>query len=187
MGMTASSWEGWAEQHVNPHVAIAYFFVPNALAIATVAYLCTGIRGDDHMYYVVLVTLVVFVLFHTGTQFAFWRWGPNFAHSKVFQHVMVLTTVCSMPILYVGFLGPDSTVPWNDRLHYVSVHGLAIFFLLQGAASGGMAGEHPAEPRTSIWEPFCRSAVQALTLVDAASDFALTRSLLAAVCPPLVY
>ena len=182
--MTASSWEGWAELHVNPFVAMGYFYGFAALERAAAVYICTGVRGDDHMFYVVIVPLVSFVVMGgTALDWFVWRRGPATVKHKLFQAFVVLSTLSSMPMLYVGNLGPEATVPWHDRFHILCATAIITFCGHQRCSAGLIPGEHPAEPRTSIMEPFCRSAIHALVVLDAVSDLALSRYLLTAVCP----
>lgn len=173
LGMSSSAWDGWAEQHVNPFVAIRYFFGSAALSRAAAAYICTGVRGHDHMYYVVMVPLVFYVVVLTGADCCYWRWGPEIVHHKLYQTLMALASLCMLPTGYVGFWGPDATVPWNSRFYFICVDAVFTFFVLQAASAGGVPGEHPTEPRTSIMGPCTRSALQALMVLDAASDLAL--------------
>ena len=183
LGMSSSAWDSWAGQHVNPYVAIGYFFSAAALTDAAAAYICTGIRGDDHMYYVVMVPLVCFIGAIICNHGIFWRWGPAAVHHKLYQPTQAFTSLCLLPLAYVGFLGSEASVPWHDQFYFLCIYSLFLFAMLQCASAGAVAGEHPAHPRTSIMEPFCRSALRALMLVDAISDLALSRSLVTAVCP----
>ena len=146
------------------------------------AYMCTGVRGEGHMYFEVLVPLVFYTVVLTAASVSFWWWGPAVAHHRLYQPALAAATFCVMPMLYVGYLGPEVTVPWHNNLQWLVVCCMSIFFGLQHTSAGVMPGEHPAEPRTSIREPFLRSALQALMLLDALSDLAVTRSLLRAVC-----
>ena len=107
-------------------------------------------------------------------------WGPIAANYKLFQAVGMLSVLCSLPMLYGATWGPDATVPWHDRFHFICAHAV-MFFGLEACSAGGVTGEYPAEPRTSIMQPLCRSAVCARMVFDALSDLALSRSLLAAV------
>ena len=184
LGMSTVSWDGWAKLHVNPSVAIGYYYVSWFLATAISAYICTGIRGEELVQTVVLVSLVCYTATWAGMGCIFWRFGPSVAHNSLYQRVMALASLCLVPCTYVGFLGPDATVPWSDRFHFLCVNSLWTFVMLQNSAAGGVAGEHPAEPRTRIMEPFLRSAILTLMLVDAISDFALARSFVAEVCSP---
>ena len=67
---------------MNPFVAMGYFFGSAAMAAAAIAYICTGIRGDDHMFYVVIVPLVSFVVIETATNCSVWRWGPEIVNHQ---------------------------------------------------------------------------------------------------------
>ena len=134
------------------------------------------------MYYVVLVPLVFYSVVLTAASISFWRWGPAVAHYRLYQPALAVAAMSIMPMIYVGYLGPEAPVPWHNSLHWLVVSCITIFFGLQHLSAGGMPGEHPAEPRTSIRGPVLRSALQALMLIDAYSDLAVTRSLLLAVC-----
>ena len=134
------------------------------------------------MYYAVSIPLVFYIFVSTVAIISIWRWGPVIVHHKLYQPVLTLGALGTMPLLYVGYLGPEATMPWHNNSQWLVVNGFNLFAVLQAAAAGGMPGEHPSEPRTSIREPFLRSALQALMLLDALSDLAVTRSLLRAVC-----
>ena len=182
MGMCASSWDGWAKLHVNPGVAMGYYFASAAPICTISAYMCTGVRGEGHMYYVVLVPLVIYTVAGVAIIISFWRWGPGIVHHKHYQPFISVMALGMVPVTYVGYWGPVATVPWHNRLHWLVVSGVSTFSGLQYTSAGGLPGEHPAEPRTSIREPVLRSALHALLLLDAESDLALTRSLLEVVC-----
>ena len=182
LGMSASSWDGWAKLHANPCVAICYFFPSVILESITAGYSCTGVRGEGHMYFAVLVPLACHTVVVIAVTICFWRWGPAVAHHKLYLPVLAFLALCTTPMCYVAFLGPEETVPWNNSFHNLAIVCFGLFWLLQAASAGLVPGEHPAEPRTSINGPVIRCALQALLLFDAFSDLALTRSLLAAVC-----
>ena len=178
MGMCASSWDGWAKLHVNPGVAMGYYFASAAPICTISAYMCTGVRGEGHMYYVVSVPLVFYTVVLTALVICFWRWGPAVAHHKLYQPAVAFASLGIMPVTYAGYLGPNETMPWHNELHWLVVCCFNVIIGLQYTSAGGLPGEHPAEPRTSIREPVLRSAILALMMLDANSDVALTRSLL---------
>ena len=182
-GMSASSWDAWAQLHVNPSVAIGYFFCSHVLYSSSSAYICTGVRGEGPMYFVVLIPFVFNTVGNVAIIVLFWRWGPTVAHHKVYQPVLAILGLCTMTLVYVAFIGPAATVPWNDRFHSDTAVYFGTFWQLQAGVAGFLPGEHPAEPRTSIREPFLRSALQALMAIDALTDLELSKSLMAAVCP----
>ena len=182
LGMSASSWDGWGKMHDNPCVATGYFFPSVILASSTMAYLCTGVRGEGYMYYVVLVPAACDAVVTFAVAILFWRWGPAVAHHKLYQPVPAFLSSCVMPMAYVAFLGPEATMPWHNSFYCLAIITILVLSMLQAAGAGIVPGEHPAEPRTSIREPIVRSALQALLLLDAFSDLALIRSFLNAVC-----
>ena len=73
LGMSASSWDGWAKLHVNPWVAMSYLFSSVVLGSSVIIYMCTGVRGEGHMYYVVLVPLSCDSALCIATTISFWR------------------------------------------------------------------------------------------------------------------
>ena len=182
LGMSASSWHGWAELHVNPCIAIGYFMSSMALALGAIVSLCTGVRGEGHMYFVVLVPLGFEAVVGSAVAALFWRWGPVVAHHKLYQPVPAFLALCAMPVCYVAFLGPEATVPWHNSFYSLILLSALVFAMIQVAGAGLVPGEHPAEPRVSIREPVVRAALLALMMLDAFSDLALTRSFLNAVC-----
>ena len=182
LGMSAGSWDGWAKMHANPLVAMCYFFLSYFLATSAMAYMCTGVRGEGYMYFVVLVTFGCDVVVNSAVLALFWRWGPAVVHHKLFPAGPVFLALCGMPMCYVAFVGSEATVPWNDSLHCLSIMCSVVVFMLQASAAGLVPGEHPAEPRTSIREPIIRAAMLTLLFLDAFSDLEVIRSLLMAVC-----
>ena len=182
LGMSAGSWDGWAKMHANPSVSMSYFFLSYSLATSAIAYMCTGVRGEGHMYFVVLVPFGCDVVVNSAVLALFWWWGVVIAHHKLYPAVPAFLALCAMPMCYVAFLGSETTVPWNNSFHCISIMCLVSFFMLRAAASGLVPGEHPAEPRTSIMEPIIRASTLTLLFLDAFSDLAVIRSLLVAVC-----
>ena len=180
--MSASSWDGWAKLLVHPCVAMGYYFIFSAPSFMIAAYMCTGVRGEGHMYYVVLVPLVFYTFVSIASSICFWRWGPAVAHYKLYGSVAAFAILSTLPVTYVGYLGPGATMPWHNDFQWLVVSCLNVFSTLQVTSAGSVAGEHPAEPRTSIREPVLRSAVHAVMVLDAFSDLSLTRSLLRVVC-----
>ena len=109
--------------------------------------------------------------------------GPSSRSPQpLYPLVLVSLALCGLPMCYVTFLGPEATVPWHNSFHSLTVVCFGQFWGLQAAAAGFSPGEHPAEPRTSIREPFLRSALQSLLVIDALSDLALIRSFLVEGC-----
>lgn len=104
MGMSASSWDGWATLHVKPCFAIGYFFSSMILASILLAYLCTSVTVEGYMYYVVVVPLAWNDAVLLAVAFRFWRWGPAVAHHKLYPAVPALLMLCGMPMAYVAFL-----------------------------------------------------------------------------------
>ena len=182
-GMTASSWDGWAKHQSNPYVAIDYFFESSALVTVVSIYTCTGVRGYGHMYYVVMVPVLDSVFLGAGLRCAFWRWGPGVVKYKPYQAAVLPAGPCVLPVTYIGCLGPAATVPWHVRFHFLCAHAAMTFLMHQTDAARSVAGEQPAEPRTSIMKPFSRAAIYAMMFLDVLSDLALSRSLLTVVLP----
>ena len=175
-GMSANSWDGSAMLHVNPYAAMRYYFLLAIPSSMLAAYMCTGARGEGHMYYVILVPVGFYTTACTSQTILFWRWGPTIVHHKLYKPFSAFAALGTMPLTYVGYLGPEATVPWHNDLHWLVVSCLNSIFTFQVTSAGGLATEHPAEPRTSIREPVLRSAVHALMFIDACTDLAVTRS-----------
>ena len=73
LGMCASAWDGWAELHVNPCVAMGYFFLSLSVATIGMGYICTGIKGEGPMYFVVFAPLAFHTIADIGIAVLFWR------------------------------------------------------------------------------------------------------------------
>ena len=122
MGMCATSWDGWAKLHVNPCVAMGYYFVASVPACMIPAYLCTGVRGEGLLYDVILVPLAVYTAVGAAIIISVWRWGPGFMHHKLYQPVVAFASIGIVPVTYAGYLGPEATIPWHSRLHFLVVY-----------------------------------------------------------------
>ena len=114
---------------MNPYGAMRYFFIFHALGNASAAYICTGIRGDGLTYYVLLASVLCFTVSWTVAGFAFWAWGPAVAHYKLYKPVMALGALMVLSITYMGCLGPDDTVPWQNRFQSLCVSSVWIFVM----------------------------------------------------------
>ena len=183
LGMSACSWEGWSRMHVDPLMAIRYFFFCEAVHIATCAYTVTGLRIDSSLYcFLVTVPMMLFTSCNVCTYLAFWRLGPEIVHHKLYTMSSLLTMICIIPVVLLGYMGPETMVPWNSRVHFVCVNASGTVFAEQSAAAGKSPRQHPQEPRTSLLKPIIRSAVVSLLLVDALTDLSLIRSLFERVC-----
>ena len=153
-GMTASAWDGWTQQHFNPYVAMCYLFGSAGLANAAASYIITGVRGDDQMYYVVMISLVCLVALKTGLDCCLWRWGLAVVNHKLFRAVAVLAAICTLPKNYVGYLGPDATAPWHDRSHFMCVHAVFIFLYISRRVQLGLwQANTPQSLEPASWSP----------------------------------
>ena len=88
----------------------------------------------------------------------------------------MLSVTLNMPLICVAYLGPVSMVPWNSRLHFVCVNAVGMFCFVQTGAAAKTPREHPKVPRCSIMQPFIRSAINTMLILDAWTDLTLVRS-----------
>ena len=184
--MTASAWDGWCKLHVNPFVAMGYLFGFLGLAIAFACYCAIGIQGDSFIENVATVMAGIHTLILFAINLLFWRWGPGVARHKLYPLFLLSLVLAGLPLALLGSLGPEASVPWDSRIHFLIFSSLWMSAGLQSFAAGLVPGEHPAEPRTSIMEPFASCCVRAVMMTDLWSDLTLIRSLVRAVCCSLV-
>ena len=182
LGMTASSWDGWAKMHVHPLVAMQFFFLSTMVDILSRSYMLTGLPMDGSLlcHAVTLPHNLNIAVCVAGTC-AMFRVGPQVVFHRMFPLLVLATVSLALPLWYVGYIGPQDTVPWNNRfkfLVYGSVHNL--FSHLAGAA-GWLPGEHPVEPRTSIRKPVYSAIIKAMRLCDSLTDMSLIAELVAEV------
>jgi hypothetical protein len=174
LGMTSSGWEGWGKLHVNPHVAIAYFYSVELVQLVSGLYLITGVAFE---HYIVSIPWTVFIICNFIIYISFWRYGPMVAHHKLYPALLGTALIGMLPMLYVGYAGPLSTVPWNNRLHFVCASVPGAVFGTESASAGKVAGEHPPQPRHSIMMPVLRNTFKSILLADALTDLTLVRTM----------
>ena len=182
LGMTASSWEGWAKMHVHPRVAIWFYFFAAMGDILTRAYFFTGLPMHKSMgFYAVTLPQVLGITVAVAAPCLMFRLGPQIVFHRMYGLVSLCPVFTSLPLAYVGFIGALDTVPWNNRFkfHLVTLAG-ALFTHLH-AAAGAHPGEYPVEPRTSIRKPVYRVIIQTLRVTDAMTDLSLIVELIAEV------
>lgn len=179
LGMTSSSWEGWAQMHVHPLVAMQFYFLPTIGVLLNGVYLFTGLSMDTNslLFYAVTLPHALSIPVGVVLNCAMFRFGPQVVFHRMYQPMVLFTVALGGPVWYVGYIGPQESVPWNNRFHFL-VFGSAFMLLahLSGAA-GGIPGEHPAEPRTSICKPVLHATIQTLRLNDALTDLSLIAEL----------
>ena len=83
-------------------VTMGYIFGSAAMANAAITYICTGVHGDDRMFYVAIIPRVSFVVMGTTLDCFVRIWGPETVNHKLFQAVVVLSALCCLPLAYVG-------------------------------------------------------------------------------------
>ena len=177
--MLPSSWDGWSKVHVNPFAAMGFFFSSAVAAEVMKTYLVTALPLNRSIHcYLVTVPIVMLIAISLGSYCAMWRYGPQVVHHKLYALYLLAYMVCSMPALYVCYTGPQSTVPWNNRLKAVAVGTTISLLSHMAGAAGGLPGEHPPEPRTSIWRPLCHATLQTLRIMDSATDMSLATELI---------
>lgn len=179
VGMSENALEGYAMMHVDPVTGLRYFWVCQVGLMAALLVGFAGMTFDgSRIFYILTIPYCgVYTLQLTATM-CFWRFGPDFAHHKVLQSIMGALSLCLLPMLYFGYLGPIETVPWNDRLVFSFVTLLMFLFASQAGQAGANMGEHPLEPRTSIIAPVVQGTINTILLWDALTDIGIIRSLL---------
>ena len=178
-GMTASSWDGWAKMHVNPFVAMRFFFLSAACDVLTQAYVSTSLPMHRSMLlYVVTFPHLLQLVITLTVLCAMFRKGPQIVFHSMYPPVILLVVLLGLPACYLGYIGPLDTVPWNSRLKFSVVTSINLAFKHLSAAAGALPGEHPSEPRTSISKPVFRAFIQTFRVIDSITDLSLIGELL---------
>lgn len=133
------------------------------------------------MFYVATLPYLLHLLLHLALVCAMFRVGPQVVFHRMYTVMLLCVVVFPFPVWYLGFLGPQQTVPWNSRLHFLVVAFLTFLLTHFCTAAGALPGEHPLHPRTSIVQPVCRAVFQTLRATDALTDLSLIGRLLAEV------
>ena len=77
MGMTASSWDGWAKMHVNPFLAMRFYFLPVMGKILARVYLFTGLPMNmSLLFYVVTLPQTLNIALTVAVNCVVFRFGP---------------------------------------------------------------------------------------------------------------
>lgn len=178
LGMSESALEGWTKLHVNPVVALWYFWASQAGLLVVLLTIIAGMKFDNsvHLYIITIPFIAAFMLQLIADVF-FWRLGPDFAHHKMLSGIMITLVACSLPMLLFGYLGAREVVPWNSRIMFSGQTLLMFFFASQAAQAGANGGEHPIQPRTSITMPVVQGLMESILVWDALVDIGLIRSL----------
>ena len=165
--------------HVNPFVAMRFFFLPAACGTLMNAYIVTSLSMHmSTLCYVATLSHLLHVVVFLAMACAMFRLGPQAVLHRMYQVAMVCMAVLAWPMWYLGYIGPQQTVPWNNRLQFLVVSSLSIAFVHLAAAAGGIPGEHPVEPRISIMRPVFRAVIQTLRVTDSLTDLSLIGELL---------
>ena len=151
LGMTASSWDGWAKIHVNPLVAIRFFFLPTMGDILLRYYLFTSLPVNGSLlFYAVTLPHSINIAECVAGSCAMFRIGPQLVQHRMYPLGVVAAVSLALPVWYVGYIGPPGTVPWNNRFKLLVYGFVADLLAHLAGAAGWLPGEHPVEPRTSI-------------------------------------
>ena len=130
------------------------------------------------LYYVMTVPFLLYLVIYIGMMCAVFRMGLKIVLHRMYLLAWICVVVLPGPVMYVGYFGPQETVPWNNRLQFLAVSFIVLLCSYLGAAAGCIPGEHPSEPRTSITQPVHRAVIQSLRLTDSLTDFSFIRELL---------
>jgi hypothetical protein len=181
-GMLADSWDGWAKLHVEPLVAMQFYFFSEAGFALSKVYLATGLPFNWSIYcYITTVPILINIAVTMSLDLLMWRYGPQATKFKVYHPAGVIVTLMVLPTWYLGYIGPQATVPWRNRFKFVIVNiPVAILGHMVGFA-GGHHGYHPAQPRATIFKPLYQAVVQSLKFTDSLTDLTLIGELLAQV------
>ena len=137
--------------------------------------------ANSLLFYVVTLPHAVNIAAGVAATCAIFRLGPQLVLHRMYPLHTIFSLVLCLPVWYVGYIGPQDTVPWNNRLKFLLVGLVGLTFQHLTAAAGAIPGEHPVEPRTSIRKAVYRAIIQSLRLNDSLTDLSLIGELLAEV------
>lgn len=179
-GMKASSWDGWAKMHVNPFIAMHLYFLPMLCEVFVLRfYVLTSLpMHSSTLFYVMTLPYALHMIVGPAMCYAMFRVGPQVVFHRVYLLALLFVVLLSLPVAGVAYVGPLHIVPWNDRFHFLIVNSGSYLCVHLGAAAGGISGEHPSEPRTSIIQPIFRAVIQTIRLIDSLTDLSVIGELL---------
>ena len=120
--MLPRAWDGWNKMHVNPFAAMGFYFSSSIASIVTVVYLVTALPLNRSIQcYLVTGPLLLIIVQTFGLMSTFWRCGPQVVHHRFYPLCVVVYGVCFLPTIYVLYIGPQSTVPWDNRFKAIAV------------------------------------------------------------------
>lgn len=152
-GMVSQLWydkgcmEGMERNAHQPVVAIPHCYASeiglHVLSVCTV----TGMHLENSLnFWLVTLPLIMFTLVCFATDIGFWKRGPDFVNVKLYPPLLLTLAVLVLPVLYVGYLGPISAVPWNNSVLLMCVNLAAIWMYAQT----GLAGNRGSPRRTKV-------------------------------------
>lgn len=157
---------------------MCHFYGFEAGQLAVSIYILSALPINQSVYcYIVTIPWMVNIVYCSVLDLALWRWGPVVVHHKVYPVFYLLSVALFMPLVCVAYLGPLSSVPWNNRLHFVFANGVGNFCFIQTGTTK-TPREHPKVPRSSLLQPFSRAAINTMLIMDAWTDLTLVRSFL---------
>lgn len=169
--------------HVKPHVAACYYFTAVAAMLSTSVWMIAGMTDLPELFkYSSTAPHCGFTLHGMGLGLSFWRHGPGVVESRLYDASIVLNSFLPVPTDVVGSLGPLDAVPFHNKIYYVWFTCFLTFCASHIMAAGGSKGEHPLQPRTSIFWPFIRGTIHAIQLMDAVTDLAVIKTLFKQAC-----
>ena len=159
--------------HVNPFIAMLFYFLSVIGDNLAKAYLVTCLpMHRSILYYALTLPYVLHMVTNLAFYCAMFRNGPQFVFHRMYLPIVLSGVVLSLPV---------HVVPWSNQLKVLIVRVATILFTHLTAAAGGLPGEHPVEPRTSIMKPVCRAVIQTLRVTDSLTDLSLIWELVAEV------
>lgn len=186
LGMTADAWDGWGIMHVNPAVAMSYFFIAEAGCYAMCFYQLSGIPWNGSLLSLVMfVSYSVYTVLSIALDCTIWRYGPKAVDHKFFPPIIMIASMSAMPYIFLAYLGPVHSIPFNNRLHITIVNAVGSGLCVHGLLAGKSAGDRPPKPRTHLFGAFIRATLMTLQFIDALTDMSMIATLLDEVWNPV--
>jgi hypothetical protein len=180
-GMHVMASTGWAMMSRQPEAcAILSIGTLSSSAILSFITYFVGLLRSSWQPYLGVVAAVSNSSKFVGTA-VFYIYGPLFARSKLFAF---FTTVWLLPEIFLsalGFVGGQNTVPFQNRLVHACLLGLSMWLNNISGMLGASRDDHPLQPYSSFRCALISATVRTLHLMDAFTDMALVRMILAQV------
>lgn len=171
MGPCAAS--GWCRLSIHASSICCCYFSSSALCHASLLMIYVG-RENMTSWQVLIPHMAIFLpalIVACGV----WRQGPAFAGSTVSQMCNLVTAAGLVSAIAPVCIGPDSWIPYHDRLLSSALMAVAMLAAQYALVTGGSPLYHPPEPLSSLRGPLLTATNEAIINIDNMIDLQMTR------------